>query len=152
MSGKWEAWEVYVPPPQVNGSSLAAGKQTNAGCRAVAVTAVAVEVKLTGDIFLQPPDAAGNQATNDMTDSVIVRVKSDGDDLCVLFAGSGLALTPDPTATGTSANVCDTIDDGFFEDYVVSPKSCPSMYVRSRNGNAGAIARYRLSSPIAGSR
>jgi hypothetical protein len=150
MAGKWDEWEVYVPPPRTNGSSLT--PRTPYGGRRVAVTSAAAEVVLTGDVYLCPPDSGGNPATSDMTDVVMLRVTADKDDICVLFGAKGAALTPDPAAVGASANVCDIVIQGTFLDFVVSPKTDQSMYVRSRANNAGATVAYRLAAPVSGLR
>lgn len=139
---KFFEWLACSLPPTVNGATLA--QKDPRGQRAVAVTAVASEVVLSGDIFLQPKDGGGNQGGVDMSLSVRVRFTADGDDLCLIFGAKGAGLTPDPAAvTGsTPANVCGVIFKGTSEDYYVSPKSQPSVYVRGRTG--AATMRYRV--------
>lgn len=147
--GKYEAWDVYIPPPRVNGSSLT--PRTPYGTRAAACDQTAVvEVALTGDVVLQPPDAGGNAATNDLTDALLLRVQADGDDIIVLFGAKAATLTPSFAATGASASVGEVIIKGTYCDYMISPKVDKSMYIRART--TGAIVHYRISSPLGDAR
>lgn len=147
-SGRFENIDVYVTPPTVCGASKT--PKVPQGCRAVAVTAVAAETALTGDIFLALPDPSGNQATSDFIGPVLVRVFADGGDLCILFGPAGAGITPDPAAMSPSANVCDIIPSGMFYEFMLEPQQQRSMYLRTRTGTA--TARYRLTSPLPGNR
>jgi hypothetical protein len=152
MSGRFEDWNVFYLPPTTNGATLTPKLPT--GERAFLLTNAAQEVALSGDIFRAMPDAAGTAATNDFMGHVLVEFFADGDDLCILFGAAAAGLTPDPAAHSASnpANACDVVPANTRQRWMLSTKSQPSMYVRSRAGTAGAKVRYRVVSPLPGAR
>jgi hypothetical protein len=142
--GRWEEIEVFVTPPDINGSSLA--PRTPLGPRCVATTAVVTHVQIDNDILLGMPDAAGNAATIASLGYNMVRIMADGDDLCIILDAAGTAA-PDPAAVGASAGVCEIIKSGQYQDFMVTSVRHKFINVRSRT--SAAQMRYRLSAPLA---
>lgn len=141
MSGRFDELDVFITPPTVNGSSL--NPHYPEGARCVALTNVASQTNLTGDIFLQRPDGS-TVAGVDYKGFVMVRFFADGDDVALLFGTS--ALTPDPAAVGTAAGCCEVIKNGTYVDYMLSAAAHPILSARAVNTTAKL--RYRVSSPL----
>lgn len=141
MPGRFEELDVFITPPTVNGSSL--NPKFPEGARCVALTNVASQTNLTGDIFLQRPDGS-TVAGVDYKGFVMVRFFADGDDVAILF-GNG-ALTPDPAAVGASAGCCEVIKNGTYVDYLLSPAQ--HTVLSARAVNTTAKLRYRVSGPL----
>lgn len=142
---------VYKTPPTTNGASTA--PKTPFGQRAASTTNLSVtEIVLTGDLFLQPPDAGGNQASSDYRGPVLVELFADGDDMAILAGPKGAALTPDLTAVGASANACERIVKGerLFLMFEAGSGKHDSLYVK--NATTTGTLRYRVVSSLPGAR
>jgi hypothetical protein len=148
----------FTQPPTKNGGSVSPAL----GERAVAVTNGAVTTILfTGDIFLQPPDSAGNAATADFHGYVEVELDADGDDIMIVAGKKGSALTPAFAANSGSnpGNVGRTIYNSVATGqpprriwFVAGSQAGEndSLFAISRTG--AATLRYRVISSIPGTR
>lgn len=94
MSEKFVLW---TQPPVPNGGAALPAY----GERAVAILNTGVtSINLTGDVFQQAPDGAGNASTNDFLGDVEIELDADGDDIMVLCGPA--ALTPSFAANSGS--------------------------------------------------
>lgn len=156
----------YAAPPMLNGSTYTVPEPF--GQRAKAVTNASVtEIALTGDIFLQPPDAGGNVAKGDYRGDVVVELEADGDDIAWVVgpAGGGAAGPTFKGSTGAPAFAAGnaTAAAVLFNTRTVGRPPYrytftaggvdhrhDSIYAISRAG--AAVLRYRVISGIPGAR
>lgn len=148
----------FTQPPTSNGGSV----QPAYGERAVAILNTGVTaIALTGDVFKQPPDAAGNASSNDFQGWVEIEFDADGDDIMLLAGKTASALTPSFAANAGSApgsvgrivyNSKATGQPPRRICFVSGAKAGENdaLFAISRTG--AATLRYRVVSSIAGSR
>lgn len=153
MSGRLLDMLSYIAPPTQAGETL--NPVDPRGQRAVTLSAVALEIVLTGDVFLQPADAGGNAGSVDYRGQVRLELYADGDDVIWLVGAKGSALVPDPAATttiGTAARQAHCIPNGtyYYPWLGAGNPANASIFARGRAG--AAILRYRVVSDLPGAR
>jgi hypothetical protein len=152
----------FEAPPILSGASYTV-PQPVGGRRKAVLTAAVTEIKLTGDIFLAPPDSGGNVATTDMVGDVVVEFEADGDDVAIVFGPSGGGAAG-PTYLGATAVPAFTAGGAGGTIYNAKGASVPpkkwtlsagakdhrhdSMYVISRAANC--VINYRVISTLPG--
>ena len=150
----------YKLPPTLNGSGYTTGKQPT-GQRAVPVSNAAVsEIKLTGDVFLAPPDASGNSSANDFKGDVVLELVVDGDDVAYVVGPSGggaagptyQGLGPEAPTFAASATQASGLLYNKIADQVTFTSGTrdhrhDSLYVIARNGTTGVL-HYRVISTL----
>ena len=154
-AGRFEQFGGFVQPPRPQGISATPAY----GERAVACTTTVSHISLTGDVFLQPPDAAGNSATDDFIGWVQIEFDADGDDIMVLSGPGNLtpsfSSTNSSTPTGVGRTIYNSKGTGqpprriWFES---GNKTTSDNVLSAVTRTTNATLRYRVVSSIPGAR